>query len=304
MAINPVIAGAAISGAASLAGSFIGASSQSEANDAMLANAAKDRQLQRNFAKKGIRWRVKDAQAAGIHPLYAMGASLPTYSPSGINIGAKRSGGGLAAAGQDIGRAVAATATQPERDLQIARAALENKYLEAQILKLTRENQTGPPFPSAMDAPGGIPGQGSFPGRHPGVQVLPRQITATAPDTPSRAAGTVPAISFMRNQDNSLSIVPSPGAKELIEDQIIPEAQWAYRNLVTPLWNRDRMKEIAKRIHVDHPNRPGYYWDWHTASQTFREFPLKSRRIGPPSGHIYKHRKAPASVWGDTFTGG
>ncbi len=302
MAIDPIIGGSLISGAASLAGSFIGSSSQSEANDAMLANAAKDRQLQRNFAKKGIRWRVKDAQAAGIHPLYAMGASLPTYSPSGINLGAKRSGEGLARAGQDIGRAISATQTQPERDLSIARSALENKYLEAQILKLTRENQTGPPLPNAMDLPGGMPGQGSFPGRHPSVVTLPRQINASASGEPGRAAGAVPDISYIRGADGNLYIAPSPGAKELIEDQLVPEMQWNWRNVAKPLWNREKMRARAPSTD-QFPLPAGYKWEWSTSIQGFKPVRKKSRRLGGPGGHIYKHRKKPRSVWGDTFTG-
>lgn len=37
---------------------------------------------QRNFAQRAIRWRVADAKAAGLHPLYALsGGALPTYSP-------------------------------------------------------------------------------------------------------------------------------------------------------------------------------------------------------------------------------
>jgi hypothetical protein len=43
------------------------------------ANKA-NQQMQYDFAQKGIQWKVKDAKKAGIHPLYAMGAS--TQSPS------------------------------------------------------------------------------------------------------------------------------------------------------------------------------------------------------------------------------
>lgn len=302
MAIDPITTGALISGASSIAGSFIGSSSQSEANDAMLANAAKDRQLQRNFAKKGIRWRVKDAQEAGIHPLYAMGASLPTYSPSGINIGAKRSGGGLAAAGQDIGRAVAATQTQPERDLAIARASLENKYLEAQILKLTRESQVGPPMANAMDLPGGIPGQGSMPGRHPGVQTLPRQISASAPGEPGRAAGAASDISYIRGMDGNLYIAPSPDAKELIEDQLVPEMMWNWRNVARPLWNRENMRARAPSTD-QFPLPPGQKWQWSTAKQAYIPVPIhahqgQSRRTGGPRGYAWQPKRHPTGGGG------
>lgn len=39
------------------------------------------RDMQTDFATQGVRWRVADANAAGIHPLFAMGAQLPTASP-------------------------------------------------------------------------------------------------------------------------------------------------------------------------------------------------------------------------------
>lgn len=54
-------------------------------NKAILQNAAQDRLQQKEFATHGIRWKVADAKAAGIHPLAAMGAN--THSPSPIHIG-------------------------------------------------------------------------------------------------------------------------------------------------------------------------------------------------------------------------
>ncbi len=287
MAIDPITGGALISGAASIAGSFIGSSSQSEANDAMLANAAKDRQLQRNFAKKGIRWRVKDAQAAGIHPLYAMGASLPTYSPSGINIGAKRSGGGLASAGQDIGRAIAATQTQPERDLSIARAALENRYLEAQIANLTRDNQIGPPMPSAQ-APGGIAGQGNYP-----TDVHPRRIEASSRDMIGRAAGAIPDIQYSMGGDGKLRILPSASAKEAMEDQLIPEALFAWRNYAKPLVNRQDMRDRAPSTD-EFPLPPGWHWQWSTMDQAYVKTHNSHRR---PKGYTGRRTRKPS--WED-----
>lgn len=42
----------------------------------------KDRELQEQSMQHGISWRVKDAQEAGIHPLFALGANLPVSSPT------------------------------------------------------------------------------------------------------------------------------------------------------------------------------------------------------------------------------
>lgn len=46
--------------------------------------------LQREFAQHGIQWKVADAQAAGVHPLYALGGGTPSFSP-----GASVSEGGV-----------------------------------------------------------------------------------------------------------------------------------------------------------------------------------------------------------------
>lgn len=45
---------------------------------------------QKQFAKKGIRWKVADARAAGIHPLYALNA--PTLTPNPIVVGQEDDG--------------------------------------------------------------------------------------------------------------------------------------------------------------------------------------------------------------------
>lgn len=42
----------------------------------------KNREMQEDFANHGIEMRVNDAKRAGIHPLFALNANLPSYSPS------------------------------------------------------------------------------------------------------------------------------------------------------------------------------------------------------------------------------
>jgi hypothetical protein len=80
--------------------------------------------LQREFAQKGIQWRVADAKKAGIHPLYALGSNTPTYSPVGSQGSLGRA---LGAAGQDISTAIHRnmTAGQRQRELNIRQAASE-----------------------------------------------------------------------------------------------------------------------------------------------------------------------------------
>lgn len=127
---------------------------------------------QREFAQAGIRWKVRDAIEAGLHPLAALGAQTSSFAP--ISVGS--SSADLRAAtvspetldvgnmGQNISRAIAAGSTAPERlstvqrqvqaissALQIERGSLENDLLRANIAK-TRA-QIGPPIPLPQPGP-------------------------------------------------------------------------------------------------------------------------------------------------------
>lgn len=123
----------------------------------MMGQSAADKQadLQKQFAQKGIQWKVADAKAAGIHPLYALGANTVSYSPVSVGGGFESA---LPAMGQDISRAVEAVASAPERAmsksmelLQLENAKLQNDMLKAQIAGQVTNNvrnaQVGPPMP-------------------------------------------------------------------------------------------------------------------------------------------------------------
>ena len=69
----PGWAAAAVIGS-QVVGGLIGGS---KSND----NFGRNEAMQKEFAQHGVRWRVEDAKAAGIHPLYAMGANLPSATP-------------------------------------------------------------------------------------------------------------------------------------------------------------------------------------------------------------------------------
>lgn len=130
----------------------------------LMGESGKRRELaqQKEFAQHGIRWRVEDARAAGIHPALAMGASVPSYTPVGLGSSMAE---GLSNAGQDVSRAIASTQTMPERAdeftktsqaLTLQRMGLENELLAVQIGRAIAPQS--PPFPMAS---GGynMPGQ-------------------------------------------------------------------------------------------------------------------------------------------------
>lgn len=129
---------------------------------------------QRDFAQQGIRWKVDDARAAGLHPLAALGAQVSSFSP--ISVGSSSliaehkapsvsaETRDLGSFGQDISRAISAGSTAPERlskmqtlvheiatGQALEKGALENELLRTSIAK-TR-SQIGPPIPIPRPGP-------------------------------------------------------------------------------------------------------------------------------------------------------
>jgi len=89
-----------------IVGDLIGAASQQRAN-------RENRLMQEKFASQGIRMRVEDAKAAGLHPLFALGGNVPGYSPSAQPL---FNGGEL---GQNIARAASQFSVE-EREIRAA----------------------------------------------------------------------------------------------------------------------------------------------------------------------------------------
>lgn len=144
-----------ISAGASLLGGLFNRETAESNNAAVLADKEKDRQLQETFAKNSLGWRIEDAAKYGIHPLAAIGNGA-SYSPSAISLSGDSMGQAMASAGQDIGRAINATRTGPQRDaafqksveaLSLQKMGLENELLSSQIQRLKANNN--PPMPSS-----------------------------------------------------------------------------------------------------------------------------------------------------------
>lgn len=129
------------------------------------ANAQRDQDYERqlHFAQNGIQWRAADAKAAGIHPLYALGANTSTFSPSAVSVGAPSiqadtgMGSAVASMGQDIGRAINATRTNGQREdafnntvkaLTVQKLGLENDLLASQIKRM--QVNGNPAFPGSV----------------------------------------------------------------------------------------------------------------------------------------------------------
>lgn len=130
--------------------------------------AAKNEALSREFATSGIQMKVKDAEAAGIHPLYALGASTSSAPSITVgDVGRPSASDAFGSMGQDLSRAIAASSTESQRDQQHKRAVqkleLENMRLNNDALKQkvvsqmartgTRSAQVGPGLPDTGPVP-------------------------------------------------------------------------------------------------------------------------------------------------------
>lgn len=179
-------------------------------------------QMQKDFAQQGIRWRVEDAKAAGLHPLAAIGAAGASYSPTAL-VGSGEPAPGrpsrqdlgysLSSMGQGIGRAVSATLTPEEKyasinDLLLSEtrlngAVLDNQYKGVLIAKAMRdlEGQPGLPGQSGMGvqrSPGGV------------YELQPYEVNTTGPV--GQAPGpSQPGVEWRSNSDGSFYSVPAKG---------------------------------------------------------------------------------------------
>lgn len=153
----PVI-GPLISAGMNLIGGFMGQNEKENDRHARQMEMAKAEALQREFAQNSIQWKAADARAAGIHPMYAMGA--PSISPAVSVAGAPSGnpmGAALSAMGQDVTRAAMATKTLDEREqvfqntvreMQLQRMALDNDLLASQVARLKQGKNPAAPSPT------------------------------------------------------------------------------------------------------------------------------------------------------------
>lgn len=247
--------GGALGAVGSVVGGIVG-NSMSSASAANLSQQNYERQ--KEFAQNGIRWRVADAKAAGLHPLVALGASGASYSPSGVIGGTDTSFIADVATnlGQGIERAVSAKQQREERlrtqammdqklqlDMQTSRA--QTDLLDAQTaqikqdmaLQLARSSARAiasqQQVPEMPDMKGGvIAGQGqSYPTGKTQVEIS-KVPTSNSGDS-STQAGTPPDSRLYRTLDG-FAVLPNESTGDVLD--AVPGAglQWAYRNLLVP----------------------------------------------------------------------
>lgn len=238
------IAGPIVSGAFNLIGQHQQNIENQKSRDSTERANEKNAAMQKEFAQQGLRWKVEDARAAGLHPLAALGAQTHAASPSYIGDPPSDQSSVFRSMGQDFSRAIDATRTSDERftarmnALQVEHGELENQMLRSQIARMGQPN---PPFPD------GTP-QGS-PSGSPAVQ-----------------SETVPDIAYTRTPQGGLAIVPSKMVKELTEDSWMPETMWALRNMAVPNFSPDAFQPDTRYF----PVPEGFTrWEWSYRHQAF-----------------------------------
>lgn len=261
--------GSIVSAVGSIAGGILGANSAQNV-------AGMNYKAQKEFAQNGIRWKVEDAKRAGIHPLYALGASTQGYSPTAGYTGDFGISDAAAHLGQGYERAQQAKMTKEERDKQDVRdaiqdmAALEDlrqkkRMNDAQIRLANSEifrnfalstnalRKTG--LPPAM--PGGlggvIAGQGNS---YATGQTTPEisSVVTSEKGTPSVQAGSPPDVRFYRTLSGGRAPLPTGDAGDAMDAALGAGLQWSFRNNLVP-W-------LANFFPINDPHRlPGEYYD-------------------------------------------
>lgn len=254
---------------------------QREANSQNLLIHNQTMQAQEAAARHAIQWRMEDAQAAGIHPLYAMGNPGISIGPSGVQmeaasmlapqVSAVDRGGTLAQMGQGVGRAVAKMQTKEQRvaaanarmrqdqmdALTIEGKHLDNEFTRAQIAALQSKDQVGPPAPSVT---------GSVSGARPGKVVMkPSEPIVGSPGYPGREPGIIQSYRYNDNNDGTISIMPSADMKQAMEDSTILEADWLLRNRILPA-----VRGLKPPSPREYPLPRGFKsWKWNPWKQAF-----------------------------------
>lgn len=219
--------GALLSAGTSILGGVLG-------NRSAEKNAKRQEALQREFAQNAIQWKVQDAEKAGVHPLYALGANTVSYSPTQVG----STDFGLTQAGQDIGRAIDTGRSANERNSAISTraATLQLENMELQNAKLASEialtRQAGTPPPPITESPI-IDGQGV--NAH---EVKAQPVQTHRAGDPGISPKANPDIEFktvpLGNGQIGFEPMPSQQTAEAMESSWTAPIDFALRNRIAP----------------------------------------------------------------------
>lgn len=237
---------ALFTGGLGLLGGLLGNSSREDANNANIANAQllnrMNYEQQKEFAQHGIRWKVEDAKAAGLHPLHAIGASTASYSPSmaiadvqPTSAASAGIGGFLANSGQQNSRSALSDEQKLEQQLRIAELSSRVKKDDAiaayydSLAGTERQKQMWGSIPYST----GSPAIG-------GIEYKKDEVVSADPSNPSLTAGKHPAMTRYNIGGTNIELpYSSEGPAESLENpalfpfiagynamRMVPESVW------------------------------------------------------------------------------
>lgn len=241
----PAIIGAGIGAAGNIIGGLMGKSSADDARAQAERLAAENIRQQREFAQYGLTWKIDDAMrnADKVHPIYSLGSSGASYTPVSANFtGDTSMANAVSSAGQNIGRAVSATATQSQRETAFTAAAravqLEGAQLDNELKKVQLASEQGrlrqvtnPPFPGDNYL---IPGQTES----GGIKPKALEVAPGARSQPSVEQGSIADAGYARTT-TGWAPVPSNDVKQRIEDNLPQEWMHFYRNNILPSFGQN-----------------------------------------------------------------
>lgn len=256
--------GGAVGGLLGGVGSIVGAG-MSGANAAAINQA--NYEHQKEFAQNGIRWKVADAKAAGLHPLAALGAQTSSYTPSAV-VGDAPDFSFLRDIGQDVGRAIDAKSTAAERaankdkidqgtNLELEGKQLDNEYKRTLIASQKQDDalrlanaavraswsqQLPPPMPRLGPDGTLMPGQSNATSPGDIIDAKPPEVTLNAPGRPNVEAASINELAFSRTGDGGYAPVMSTDAKNRLEEDVIGTLNWNSRNRLAAWFDLDRAK--------------------------------------------------------------
>lgn len=224
------------------AGNLISGRSNRRAHNRQLAQAQGQFDAQMD---ESIQRRVKDAQKAGIHPLFAMGASVGN-SPT-IGAPSNPTGSGVGDAISQLGQSLGITAkNKSEARLDEAQAA----YYDA----LTAKAQSD----SAAEGRDQLGAQGvdpeMVPANRPGAaaplsEVVPSLVNPSVPGRPGVRAGTIPESIEFTTEDGTRLTIPNP---DLGLDEI-SQVEYVRKKFALHLTNQ--LEDLAATFRLARYNR-------------------------------------------------
>ena len=256
------IIGAGISAASSLFGGKSAAKSAKKQSEL-------EYQRQKEFATKGIQWKVQDAKSAGVHPLYALGAGTTSYAPQQVG----GSDNGIGAAGQELGRAISANTGVSGRNGAFVRAtqqlSLQRMELENQLLgsKIAQANQTMQP-PAAEGETFMLDGQSNS----GVVKAIPMKKEKGLPGKEYQEPAPITDYGYTKTKDG-YAIVQSHDAKDRLEEDMLGSAQWNIRNRVIPFFTKPKPPYQAPPMHKWRYNP--FTGEYRLVKPKFRRYPKK-----------------------------